>query len=175
MLRRLFNASSLVSLLLVVAVSALSALSYSIPAGASRSFPNWRGGFALRGGEFVLWRQAAARSADLDAFRSYVTPPRWERAGVVFRKGNASGVRWWDLRVPSAWVALASCLLPVAWLLAAWREAKRRRRRIVRSLCANCGYDLRGSTTGVCPECGTDKAYTVDGIFGEEFAVWAER
>ena len=27
-------------------------------------------------------------------------------------------------------------------------------RRIMRGCCAVCGYDLRGNTTGVCPECG---------------------
>ncbi len=26
------------------------------------------------------------------------------------------------------------------------------------SYCATCGYDLRGNTTGVCPECGKARA-----------------
>lgn len=26
------------------------------------------------------------------------------------------------------------------------------------SICAECGYDLRGNTTGVCPECGEKPA-----------------
>lgn len=38
--------------------------------------------------------------------------------------------------------------VPTVWL---WYRDRRRRH----GLCANCGYDLRGSVSGVCPECGT--------------------
>lgn len=31
---------------------------------------------------------------------------------------------------------------------------RRRRRRLLAGLCARCAYDLRGNTSGVCPECG---------------------
>lgn len=38
-----------------------------------------------------------------------------------------------------------------------WR-AKRRAARVEfrrkNGICVNCGYDLRGNTTGICPECG---------------------
>ena len=37
------------------------------------------------------------------------------------------------------------------WLVA---PAIRRHRRRSRGLCIHCGYDLRGSPTGACPECG---------------------
>jgi hypothetical protein len=49
-------------------------------------------------------------------------------------------------------VALAS-LLP-AYCLATVPAAVRRRRRIRRGLCVNCGYDMRASAER-CPECGT--------------------
>jgi hypothetical protein len=32
-----------------------------------------------------------------------------------------------------------------------WRQARRRERL---GLCVECGYDLRGNESGVCPECG---------------------
>ncbi len=32
--------------------------------------------------------------------------------------------------------------------------ASRQDRRATRQLCIHCGYDLRGTPTGVCPECG---------------------
>lgn len=38
-----------------------------------------------------------------------------------------------------------------------WRKSRREKRvefRRKNGICVNCGYDLRGSTTGVCPECG---------------------
>lgn len=46
--------------------------------------------------------------------------------------------------------ALPSFLLItiVSWLF--WRREKGRHD----PLCDDCGYDLRGSTTGICPECG---------------------
>jgi hypothetical protein len=42
----------------------------------------------------------------------------------------------------------------VLWLLFAAPFAMRRRRRIKRGLCPKCGYDLRGSESKECPECG---------------------
>ena len=38
----------------------------------------------------------------------------------------------------------------------AFREARRvrARQRAAAGLCAHCGYDLRGNTSGVCPKCG---------------------
>ena len=36
-------------------------------------------------------------------------------------------------------------------------DETRIRRRLERGLCVRCGYDLRGSTSGVCPECGTPR------------------
>jgi hypothetical protein len=48
-----------------------------------------------------------------------------------------------------------AALLPAAWLMR--MPARRRRRRIQRGLCGNCGYDLRASPAR-CPECGSSAA-----------------
>lgn len=40
-------------------------------------------------------------------------------------------------------------------------RAGRRRFRVSRGMCGACGYDLRGSNGGVCPECGEGKEATV--------------
>jgi hypothetical protein len=40
----------------------------------------------------------------------------------------------------------------VFWLRYTWKRALER--RIAQGLCGNCGYDLTGNTSGVCPECG---------------------
>lgn len=43
----------------------------------------------------------------------------------------------------------------ILWLLFAAPLALRRRRRIKRGQCPACAYDLRGSDSPKCPECGT--------------------
>lgn len=48
---------------------------------------------------------------------------------------------------------VAPMFVPFAMRWAWGRCAFRRRRR--RGLCTACGYDVRGSPSGVCPECGT--------------------
>ena len=35
-------------------------------------------------------------------------------------------------------------------------ERRRRMRRLQEGLCINCGYDLTGNVSGVCPECGAE-------------------
>jgi hypothetical protein len=52
----------------------------------------------------------------------------------------------------SVWVLLT--LLGGYPLLVLIRGPVRRRIRIARGLCANCGYNLTGNMSGVCPECG---------------------
>jgi len=57
----------------------------------------------------------------------------------------------WQLIFP-VWSLLVLASIPLALLLA---MALAQRRRKQRGLCAICAYDLRGNTSGVCPECGT--------------------
>jgi hypothetical protein len=48
-------------------------------------------------------------------------------------------------------------ILTFSMMFCVWRMSyleNRRRRRIDRSLCPDCGYDLRASP-GICPECGS--------------------
>jgi hypothetical protein len=69
----------------------------------------------------------------------------WERSG-----GSLSVV------VILLAIALNSMLwgYTLSWLWGATVDRPRQRRRRRAGLCAACGYDLRGSTTGVCTECG---------------------
>jgi len=54
-------------------------------------------------------------------------------------------------------VVLIVAVMAVAWL-SAWyfleRWFARDRMRRAKGLCRNCGYDLTGNVSGVCPECG---------------------
>jgi len=57
------------------------------------------------------------------------------------------------------WTIFGFVVLVTAWAgLLGWHLVDRpnalRRRRLKCGLCGKCGYDLRGSVSGVCPECG---------------------
>jgi len=79
----------------------------------------------------------------------YSLEPSLERFEVAYASGNVAG-RW--LLLPSVadkplWPLLAGTAVVGFVLLYCGR------RRIVRGHC-DCGYDLTGNVSGVCPECG---------------------
>lgn len=53
------------------------------------------------------------------------------------------------------WIGTPAILLAIWPLAAFYRGPVRRFHRRRRGQCIQCGYNLSGSTTGVCPECGT--------------------
>ena len=63
----------------------------------------------------------------------------------------------WGVTLPHLFLVILLAMPGIAWLV-------RKRREILRQirgrggLCRQCGYDLRGSTSGICPECGTPSA-----------------
>lgn len=56
--------------------------------------------------------------------------------------------------VPSWILIMLGGCLAIYPLAALWNGPLRRKRRLRRGLCALCGYDLRATTSKVCPECG---------------------
>jgi hypothetical protein len=104
-------------------------------------------------------------SPHLELVADGVWPPL-HRVGVGFRVYEANdgslaygqpllpdptGDIWLKLLLPHWLIALVAALV---FLLAFWPDWRRRRRRS-KGLCANCGYDLRG-TPDRCPECGDE-------------------
>jgi hypothetical protein len=70
-------------------------------------------------------------------------------------------VDWWGVAHTFFLVALLfASLRTLPWLLIAVHRARAWpiRRRIARGQCAFCGYDLAGTSDGICPECGRDRA-----------------
>ena len=59
-------------------------------------------------------------------------------------------LRYGLLAVPYWLLALLAAALPLASLLVSLRNRAQR----IKGLCAGCGYDLRATTSGRCPECG---------------------
>lgn len=52
------------------------------------------------------------------------------------------------------WARTLAAAVPTTLLTARWRRQARRRFRLRHQLCPRCGYDLRASSAGRCPECG---------------------
>jgi hypothetical protein len=84
------------------------------------------------------------------------------RVGRWFRVGfDSGGTRpggpvqaYWLVGLPCWYPLVATAILPACWI----RWFRRRRRSIARfrkRQCLECGYDLTGNVSGVCPECGT--------------------
>jgi hypothetical protein len=72
-------------------------------------------------------------------------PPRWWPS--VDQGTYVGGTRtWWQVRIPF-WCVFLPVGIPTAFL---WY----RDRRPPKGHCRNCGYDLTGNVSGVCPECG---------------------
>ena len=66
--------------------------------------------------------------------------------------GTGEWVSDWSVTTP-LWAVALVCAIRPAWCAAAWYRSARRRRRP--GCCTNCGYDLTGNVSGVCPECGS--------------------
>ena len=69
-----------------------------------------------------------------------------------------SPVRRSWLRVPITFLLVFLGAYPTYVMVRWWRASPERRRR--RGLCVECGYNLRGNESGVCPECGTTTPHT---------------
>ena len=65
------------------------------------------------------------------------------------------------LVVIPAWALIV--MLLIYPLIAFISGPVRRHRRNIRGLCISCGYDLRGSESGICPECGSHHGGQVSG------------
>lgn len=177
MLRRLFTAASVVSLVLLAVMIALSirthfTTDYLIRASGGRCvLIDTSGTDSLWVAEFdgwpidepLHWWHGSERTvgyifaSDQWANRWWVElgpdgrPVQHGQQVETHRSGPMTRQTLYWLRF-SNWIAL-TLPLPLAWGAMRIRRSLRRRRRIADGSCSNCGYDLRASTN-LCPECG---------------------
>jgi hypothetical protein len=101
------------------------------------------------------WRGKPQPSAMTVSGTTFITYPR----GWSF-SGKPSAPEFLPLRPIWPGFAINTAFYAgVLWLLFAAPFALRRWRRIMRGLCLNCGYDLRGAAADAsgCPECGATR------------------
>jgi hypothetical protein len=168
MKRRLLNLLTALSLVVCVAAGAVWVRSHW--AGDYLSWGDKRGltGVITGRGDVMIYRESVVvdgvemgdwawgrkwesrEPSDLGKMRPAYTRPHFDRFGFRYETGQrGQEVRNVGVYVPVWPLALASSVLPAAWL---WRRGIRAR-RLVRGKCPSCGYDLRASNDR-CPECG---------------------
>lgn len=164
MMRRLFAATSVLSLLLCIATAALWGQSYH----ESHTF-YWLAGYARGRRQVAVELMASAGglsaqirrfetkrdgyTADLKPGLNYEADLPWRHKEAVFGfgcgnyvAGNGDTTLWAEVPL---WLMP---MLPLAACPAMWVGRFLRQPRA--GCCAHCGYDLRASTDR-CPECGT--------------------
>ena len=98
------------------------------------------------------------RSPIGNRLRSPITPPR---PTSLFHHGPLPGRGGWGPQVVQGTIfgfalwplLIVTAPFPTLMIARGTRNAIRYRRRRKRGLCAACGYNLTGNTSGVCPEC----------------------
>jgi hypothetical protein len=156
MKRSLLNLLTVLSLLLCVAGAAAWARSYvAVDVVTVRSGRRQADLFCNRG-SYVL--RSFVHEADYGRSWAWVVDPAQVDAATAFRE--LAHFEWSTDRVfstPVLYVIAPQWTVPAAFgILPAGRLVRRRRWRRWQAAgrCRSCGYDLRGSASGVCPECG---------------------
>jgi hypothetical protein len=103
-------------------------------------------------------RLALVRRDIIDEDPEWSKPMFFDR-GIVFATWPSRETRALPLRPLPLGFAINTLIYSLAWLLILTAiPALRRRARIARSRCPACNYDLRGLSSGLCPECGEPAA-----------------
>jgi len=111
---------------------------------------------------FTQAPEVAEQEFRFAGFEWWQRAPTLELSELLDGPGSNFTTRFWH--VPYR-IAVLPLWMPVG-LLVLWpviaflRGPLRRARLVLKGLCRNCGYDLEGNVTGVCPECGSDSPKT---------------
>jgi hypothetical protein len=104
--------------------------------GSAHSYPE----YPTAQGRVISWKGLG--------FSAWASPLPYGDVCVVppYRDGGETGVV-----LPAWFPAAVFAVLPLRWLIVAWRKQHRNRT----GNCIACGYDLTGNVSARCPECGT--------------------
>lgn len=169
MRRRLFTIASILSLLLCLAVGWLWVGSYhhgyvfiwrQLPTSTS----NHLEGQILAGLGFISLdiESVASRPHNLDFLEARYTDPDDVMAGVPYVIGfsiHHNATRF-NVTAPCWFVLVITSILPVSWII----SHLNRLRFHGKNRCTQCGYNLEGNISGVCPEWGTPVPHKADAM-----------
>ena len=124
-------------------------LSYVAPLHSGRAPRGFRQIINVRDGRLTVYRSRGITAWDNVREERFVLP-----GFALFTYAPQSGGRRWDM-VLQLWMPFV--LFAVYPTVAFIRGPLRRWRRYKKGFCLNCGYDLRGSVSDVCSECGAPK------------------
>ena len=74
--------------------------------------------------------------------------------GVLFQWDRSNGM-FFEFYLNFWFLLVISGALPLVWSVRAVRRRRRNARAPSGPVCYDCGYNLTGNVSGVCPECGT--------------------
>jgi hypothetical protein len=172
MTHRLLNLLTVLSLVVCMASAALwvrSYWSYDVVAraaysGLSTEFISMRGRliffhFNTYGEDppptewgATTYPRGAPMAVRLDSELGDSGPHWWNRLGfaALFTNSHPMYKRLRIVCIPAWLPTFALAAPPTLW----WTGHRRRRKRETTDVCVQCGYDLTGNVSGVCPECG---------------------
>jgi hypothetical protein len=170
MIRRLFTAASVVSLVLCLAAAIgfvrsqfVADIYLKTKPGEFYELCSGRGqiaGVVVRNqvgvtvnGRTGYWHEPATGNFSITASGQRQIKQKWGFAYLWWNPKQPKALLLAVLGVPYWALALLFAVVPV-WRLRVWRREVRRRRLIKGLLCTSCGYDLRASKDR-CPECGS--------------------
>jgi hypothetical protein len=118
---------------------------------ATRSYARYR--IFVREGQLILPRTAPGQGILGEG--AYDQAVRLGYPGML-SNGDPGWImlRGWEIALPMAYPMAAAAVLPLGWMIARLMRRARRGRRLRANLCGECGYDLRATVAGKCPECG---------------------
>lgn len=161
MIRRLFTAASVVSLLLCAATVVLWVRSGFVGDEVRCAHPLWIAAVASENRNASLTWVVANPNDPFRFDRSPIgyhsvqlvpddptRPWNWRAVGFRYESFATSTLHQHTLVIPFWAIVLCWLILPDAWLI------HRVRTRTRSGCCKSCGYDLRASNN-LCPECGT--------------------
>ena len=139
------------------------AVAYFTPGGAVQAIASHRGTITIFASTLRV-RPRAGNAFDRDSIdpRFFDGVMEWITAAGR-TQAQLAGFGLWSGKIPVKTAGEFACLRIPNWFLIAlfavattraFFRGDRRLRRLIRGLCAECGYDLRGATER-CPECGT--------------------